>query len=290
MREAIWESLVLLALVELEFVTVENRRPQFRTVCQFSVVVLRKNWFLFSGRSLYRPHPVATRRETGILPGQVTSPPQTPENVSVFTAREYHGEKSSMQLTVEIKGSRGTKVFFITRKHVVLCLISQWISANTIVPFANRQNNEFKQKCSLSDCPYTSKTNKVFAFIAPDRDHCNVPGKYHRLYPVTPIPLFSGRLWQTHGQYLHARCANLNLINKLMLFYGHFVPTMQTHFLWLFHPSVLARLITLRRFANPVLFVGKTRMSQPPVYVALKGVLYSTEGRTQVFSSVIVRN
>lgn len=92
-------------------------------------------------------------------------------------------------------------------------------------------------------------------------------------------PIVFRLTWTDTGQRLHARCANLNLINKLMLFYGHFVPTMQTHFLWLFHPSVLARLITLWRFANPVLFVGKTRMSQPQVYVALKGVLYSMEGK-----------
>lgn len=102
-------------------------------------------------------------------------------------------------------------------------------------------------------------------------------------------PIVFRLTWAYAGQVLHARCANLNLINKLLLFYGHFVPTMQTHFLWLFHSSVLALLINLWRFANPVLFVGKTRMSQPPVYVALKSVLRSTEGKC-VFSSVIVRN
>lgn len=144
------------------------------------------------------------------------------------------------------------------------------------MPLANRHNYKFKQKPSLFYCSFiTTKTNKVFAFRAPVRDHYNVNGKNRRpciqSHPSHCPQADAGRR-RAASVPLHARCANLNLINKYMRFYGHFVPTMQTH------------------FANPALFVGKnqdvTAASSGFCRLRRRAVLHG--GETQVFSSVIV--
>lgn len=157
------------------------------------------------------------------------------------------------------------------------------------MPFANRHNYKFKHKPSLFDCSFIArKTNKVFAFRAPVRDHYNVNGKYRRRcirsHPSHCLQADAGRRRAASVQ-LHARCARLDLINKYMRFYGHFVPTMQTHFLHLFRSSC-----TRWASQNPALFVGKnqevTAASSGFCRLRRRAVLHG--GETQVFSSVIV--
>lgn len=148
------------------------------------------------------------------------------------------------------------------------------------MPFANRHNYKFKQKPSLFDCSFiASKTNKVFAFRAPVRDHYNINGKYRRRciqsHPSHCLQADAGRR-RAASVRSHARCASLDLINKYMRFYGHFVPTMQTHFLRLFRTSRTRwTLQTLLRLSV------KTRTSQPrpPVFAASEGAPRPAEAK-----------
>lgn len=148
------------------------------------------------------------------------------------------------------------------------------------MPFANRHNFKFKQKTSLFDCSFiASKTNKVFAFRAPVRDHYNVNGKYCRRcirsHLSHCLQADAGRR-RAASVRLHARFASLDLINKYMRFYGHFVPTMQTHVRRLFRSSC-------SRWASQTLLClsVKSRASQPRplVFAVFKGGPCSTEAK-----------
>lgn len=109
----------------------------------------------------------------------------------------------------------------------------------------------------LFDRPFVnSQTNKRVCLF----QHLSkiIPtGKYRcRCIQSRPSHCFqadSGSL-RAASRRLHASRTNLNPINKYMLFYGRFSSQLCKHV-----SSVLAPLITLWRFANPVLFVGKTR-------------------------------
>lgn len=157
------------------------------------------------------------------------------------------------------------------------------------MPFANRHNYKFKQKPSLFDCSFiASKTNKVFAFRAPVRDHYNINGKYRRRciqsHPSHCLQADAGRR-RAASVRSHARCAILDLINKYMRFYGHFVPTMQTHFLRLFRTSRTRwTLQTLLRLSvkNQDVTAASSGFRRLRRRAAPRG------GETQVFSSVIV--
>lgn len=140
------------------------------------------------------------------------------------------------------------------------------------MPFANRHNYKFKQKPSLFDCSFiASKTNKVFDFRAPVGDHYNVNGKYRRRciqsHPSHCLQAAAGRR-SVASVRSHARRASLDLINKYMRFYGHFVPTMQTHSLRLFRPSRTRW--TLQTLLGSSV---KTRTSRPrpPVFAVSEG-------------------
>lgn len=163
------------------------------------MVVLRKNWFLFSGRLLIQASPSshqARDRNTSWTGHKSTT--DTWRCFSLYCKIIPQGEEvTSMQLTVEIKESRGTKVFFLTRKRVVLCL--KFFYEFQQIQLCLLQTDKIMSLNRSVLCLTSPAKQIVFAFTAPDRDHYNIPGKYHRLYPVTPVLLFSGRLWQSQG-------------------------------------------------------------------------------------------
>lgn len=89
----------------------------------------------------------------------------------------------------------------------------------------------------------------------------------YRFIRSHPFYCFLAALGRRRGRNCvrwHARCVSLNLINKYVLFYDHFLPTMQTHFPWRFHCLFLLLLIVFWRFASmerPTQFVSEGRIT-----------------------------
>lgn len=121
---------------------------------------------------------------------------------------------------------------------------------------------QFKHRHSLFDCPSISKVKQMKLAAPVTHQHGADENMaviiFIRAHPCHCFPAASGRR-RAPTVRLRARCAAQNLLNKYMLFYGHFVPTMQTHFPL---ANGTARscptyhFMEICKLSNPVLFAG----------------------------------